>query len=51
MLREALEKARPTLVVRGHAYWELPMAVLPNGTQILNVDARVVVVRARGSSG
>jgi hypothetical protein len=44
VLREVLEKARPMLVVRGHSYWELPLVALANGTQVLNVDARVVLL-------
>jgi len=42
--RRALEASRPTLVVRGHRHWDTPLAVLANGTQVLNVHARVVVV-------
>ncbi len=36
---------RPTLIVRGHAHWDDPFSELANGTQILNVDQRVVIVR------
>jgi len=43
-IREALEQSRPTLVIRGHAHWECPLAVLSNGTQILNADSRVVIL-------
>jgi len=43
-VRKALELGRPTLVVRGHAHWDSPLALLANGTQILNVDSRVVVL-------
>jgi hypothetical protein len=49
-IREAMEKARPTLVIRGHAYWELPLVALANGTQVLNVDARVVLIVRQGWS-
>ena len=42
-IREALESAPKTLVVRGHAHWPQPLGALENGTQILNVDARVVI--------
>lgn len=45
-MREALEQSRPTLVIRGHAYWESPLATLQNGTQVLNVDSRVVLLQA-----
>lgn len=40
-----LERAAPTLVVRGHEHWDRPLATLANGTQVLNVDSRVVVLR------
>jgi len=43
--RQALEATRPTLVVRGHAYWHEPLVTLANGGQVLNVDSRVVVLR------
>lgn len=43
-MREALEQSRPTLVIRGHAHWESPLATLQNGTQVLNVDSRVVLL-------
>lgn len=43
-IREALENYDPTLVIRGHAYWKEPLAELSNGTQVLNVDARVVIL-------
>lgn len=33
-----------TLVVRGHSHWDEPLAELKSGTQVLNVDARVVVL-------
>jgi len=46
VIREALEQSRPTLVIRGHAHWESSVATLQNGTQVLNVDARVVLLRA-----
>ena len=45
-MREALEQSRPTLVIRGHAYWQSPLATLRNGTQVLNVDSRVVLLEA-----
>ncbi len=43
-IRQALEQHEPTLVVRGHAHWKEPLAKLSNGTQVLNVDARVVIL-------
>ncbi|QGJ70356.1 putative phosphoesterase [Planctomycetales bacterium 10988] len=43
-VRLLLERKAPTLVVRGHAHWQHPFAELENGTQIVNVDARVVIL-------
>jgi Icc-related predicted phosphoesterase len=47
-VRECLEAHPPTLVVCGHCYWQTPLHLLPNGTQICNVDSRVVVLRRLG---
>jgi Icc protein len=44
-IRKVLEQSRSTLVLRGHAYWHVPLATLANGTQVLNVDARVIVLQ------
>lgn len=44
LVRKAIEGCRRTLVVRGHAYWRQPLATLENGTQVLNVDSRVIVL-------
>lgn len=35
---------RGALVVCGHCHWHEPLAELPGGTQVLNVDARVVLL-------
>jgi Icc-related predicted phosphoesterase len=43
-VRETLEKAGDILVVRGHAHWPQPFAEFDGGLQVLNVDARVVVM-------
>ncbi|QDU58914.1 metallophosphoesterase family protein [Aeoliella mucimassa] len=43
-IRHTLEQADPLLIVRGHAHWDVPLAELTNTTQVLNVDARVVVL-------
>ena len=43
-VRLTLESVRATLVIRGHAYWKEPLAVLTNGTQILSADSRVVLL-------
>jgi hypothetical protein len=42
-IRECLLRHPPTLVVCGHCHWRTPLQDLPNGTQICNVDARVIV--------
>ncbi|MCA9073180.1 MAG: metallophosphoesterase [Planctomycetaceae bacterium] len=44
-IRETIEQASPQLIIRGHAHWHDPLATLDNGTQVLNVDARLVVLR------
>jgi 3',5'-cyclic-AMP phosphodiesterase len=44
-IREALELLDRPLVIRGHAHWNQPLAELANGLQVLNVDARVVILR------
>lgn len=43
-VRELLRAFDPTLVIRGHAHWDQPLAELDNGTQILNVDCRCVIM-------
>lgn len=43
-IRETLEAGPPTTVVFGHDQWPEALQALPNGTQLLNVDHRVVVV-------
>ncbi len=44
-IREALELLDRPLVIRGHAHWENPLAEFANGLQVLNVDARVVILK------
>ncbi len=46
-VREVIEFLRPNLVVRGHAHWKEPFAELSGGVQVLNVGARVVILRER----
>ena len=36
--------ARKTLVICGHCHWHAPLVTLAGGTQVLNVDARAVVL-------
>jgi Icc-related predicted phosphoesterase len=43
-LRTLLEARSPILVVRGHKRWSVPLVELDNGTQVLNVDSRVVIL-------
>jgi len=45
LVRSCLLEASPTLLVCGHCHWDTPLQVLANGTQVCNVDARVVVLR------
>jgi Icc-related predicted phosphoesterase len=46
-VRDCLMEAAPTLVVCGHCYWESPFQFLANGTQVCNVDSRVVVLQQK----
>lgn len=45
IMKELLEDLPPMLVVCGHDYWDSPLLTLDNGTQILNVAQRVVVLK------
>ena len=40
-----LNELCPSLNIRGHSHWETPLVNLDGGTQVLNVDCRVVVLR------
>ena len=42
--REIIQRKNPSLVIRGHKHWPQPLATLPNGTQVLNVEATVVIL-------
>jgi Icc protein len=42
--RELFEETPVSLLVRGHAHWDNPFCTLSGGTQVLNVDARVVIL-------
>ena len=44
-IREVIERRKPSLVVRGHCHWPEPMVELESGVQVLNVDARVVILK------
>ena len=43
-IRDLLERHPPHLVIRGHKHWAEPFAQFPSGLQVLNVDARVVIL-------
>jgi 3',5'-cyclic-AMP phosphodiesterase len=45
IVRRTLADRAGLLVVCGHCYWSEPLAALPGGPQVLNVDHRVVVLR------
>lgn len=47
-VRELLDILPPPLLVRGHAHWDHPFETLAGGTQVLNVDARVAILCAKG---
>jgi Icc-related predicted phosphoesterase len=42
-VRDCLVAQPPTLLVCGHCHWRAPLQTLPNGTQVCNVDARLIV--------
>lgn len=44
-IAELLRQSAPTLVVCGHCRWPHPLTELANGTQILNVDSRLCILR------
>jgi Icc-related predicted phosphoesterase len=46
VVRQTLEEYPPTLVVCGHCHAHEPIHVLANGTQVVNVDSRAIVVQA-----
>lgn len=43
-VRELLEKSPSTVVCFGHNHWEEPLRELSNGTQLLNLEARSVIL-------
>ena len=43
-VRGVLNLAKPPLAIRGHAHWDDPLIELEAGTQVLNVDCRIVVM-------
>ncbi|TWT35064.1 hypothetical protein KOR42_52330 [Thalassoglobus neptunius] len=44
IIRQTLERLHSPLVIRGHAHWPTPLVELLSGTQVLNVDCRVVIL-------
>jgi Icc-related predicted phosphoesterase len=42
-VRDCLLRTPPTLLVCGHCHWPAPLQTLPNGTQVCNVDSRLIV--------
>jgi len=42
-MRLNLNLNQPTLLVCGHCHWPTPLQTLPNGTQVCNVDSRLIV--------
>ncbi|MGE6757353.1 metallophosphoesterase family protein [Corallococcus interemptor] len=49
VIREAVEPWHRLLVICGHCHWDVPFVTLPSGTQVLNVDARAVILRRAGA--
>lgn len=49
-VREVIERCGPSLVVRGHRHWAEPLVELGGGVQVLNVDARVVLLKRSDDS-
>jgi len=43
-IREVLERSSSCLVIRGHSHWHDPFAEFTSGLQVLNVDARIVIL-------
>lgn len=43
-VRRALEDAPATLLFRGHDPWPISLATLSNGTQVVNVEGRVMIL-------
>lgn len=50
IVRGGLGMWHDTLVVSGHCRWPHPLAMLPNGVQVLNVDSRVILMERAGRS-
>lgn len=44
LIRMIVDLLPPPLIIRGHSHWETPLVDLPCGTQVLNVDSRIVIL-------
>lgn len=49
-IRKVIEKTKPSIVIRGHKHWPIPLVELHCGVQILNVEATVVVLMGQPNS-
>jgi hypothetical protein len=45
--RLASTDASRMLLIWGHDHWPIPLATFANGTQVLNVDGRVIALQER----
>jgi len=46
-IREVVARSE-TIVICGHVHWDRPLVTLPTGAQLLNVDARAVLLERAG---
>lgn len=46
VIREVIEKSPPTLICCGHTHWEEPLREFDNGSQILNLEGRAILLTA-----
>lgn len=44
-IRATIEKSTPTTVCSGHCHWEQTLITLANQSRVLNVDAKVVILK------
>ncbi len=42
-IRKAIENSPPNVIICGHRFWREPLRIYKNGSQILNVNERVVI--------
>lgn len=43
-ITDVIQKKKPSLVIRGHKHWPVPLVELDSGIQVLNVEATVVIM-------